>query len=287
MRNIDPPAIVHDHVDLASIADEINATFIEAEEHAKKGAELYAMIGQRLLTAKAAVGHGGWGKWVEKNLRVKAREASNYMRLAKSAKIADLKEAWKIITGNVPDEDEMPEVQPAATVTSQEDVETVVEDAPPVPPVQTPPVTPAPGAIQTAPTQAQKPAAAKPAEKPAPKPPEKQPDTLKDEVDAEVPPGLESVFRHAADFRTMLNTLNGVNRQLKELAHHPAGAMIRLQQAEVDLENLKRTIRFDMPFAVCPVCEGFAKTRLANCPCKSRGWLNKASYGNLPQEYRA
>ncbi len=122
---------------------------------------------------------------------------------------------------------------------------------------------------------------------PAPTKEEPKEEVLTDEVDCPVPAGLASVFTGAAEFKTIINTLNGINRQLKALQQQPAGLLIRLQQAEVDLKNLKETIRFDMPYAVCPVCKGSAKTRKANCPCKSRGWLNKGSYANLPQEFRS
>lgn len=107
-----------------------------------------------------------------------------------------------------------------------------------------------------------------------------------DELDASVPPGLQSVFKRAAEFQEIVNQLNAINRKLKELSESPAGQCMRLQQAQIDLRNLKETVRFDKPYCVCPVCEGIAKTRKANCPCKQRGWLNETSYKNLPGEYR-
>ncbi len=108
-----------------------------------------------------------------------------------------------------------------------------------------------------------------------------------DHLDGEVPPGLQTVFVRGREFKVILNQLNEIGRLLKDLHAHPAGACLRLQQAEVELADLKRTIKFDLPYCVCRVCQGSARTRKQNCPCKGRGWLNEASYKNLPTECRA
>jgi ParB-like chromosome segregation protein Spo0J len=109
---------------------------------------------------------------------------------------------------------------------------------------------------------------------------------LKDAIDQDVPTGLKPVFVKALEFKVVVNQLNEIDRILKELAKHPAGARLRLQAAEIDLKNLKRTVTFDAPYCVCPMCKGDTKTRKSNCACKNTGWLNKGSYENLPQEYR-
>jgi hypothetical protein len=95
-----------------------------------------------------------------------------------------------------------------------------------------------------------------------------------------------SVFNAVKSFREIVKQLTTINQELVRLKDSPAGAHLRLQNAQIDLKNLKETVRFDTPFAVCPVCEGIAKTRKANCPCKQRGWLIETAYKNLPTEYR-
>lgn len=107
---------------------------------------------------------------------------------------------------------------------------------------------------------------------------------LLDELDQPVPGNLKEVFEKAKDFQGIVNQLNAINRKLKELVGHPAGAMMRLQQAEIDLKHLKQTVKFDAPYCVCPLCHG--KKNKPNCACKGRGWLNKASYENIPTESR-
>jgi hypothetical protein len=111
--------------------------------------------------------------------------------------------------------------------------------------------------------------------------------TLLDQVEFPVPTGLVPTFNKVKEFKSIVNQLNEINRNLETLSKSPAGACMRLQQAQVDLRNLKETVRFDTPHAVCPVCKGSAKTRKANCPCKQRGWLVEVAYLNLPSEFRA
>jgi hypothetical protein len=113
-----------------------------------------------------------------------------------------------------------------------------------------------------------------------------KPEELTDQVGQSVPPGLASVFEKAKDFKEIINQLNAINRKLEELHKHPAGQRLRLQDAQIDLKNLKETVRFDAPYAVCPICKGIPKNRKANCPCKNLGWLIEGSYKNLPQECR-
>jgi hypothetical protein len=111
-------------------------------------------------------------------------------------------------------------------------------------------------------------------------------DSPTDELGEPIPPGLATIFAKAADFKEIVNQLNAINRKLKELSEHPAGSQLRLQGAQLSLRELKESVHFDMPYCVCPVCEGHAKTRKTNCPCKARGWLLKGQYNNLPTEYR-
>jgi hypothetical protein len=109
---------------------------------------------------------------------------------------------------------------------------------------------------------------------------------LLDSLDCPVPPGLAPVFNKVKSFRDIVNQLTAINQELVALKQSPAGAVLRLPQAQVDLKNLKDAVHFDTPYCVCPVCQGVAKTRQANCPCKQRGWLIEQAYKNLSAEYR-
>jgi hypothetical protein len=106
-----------------------------------------------------------------------------------------------------------------------------------------------------------------------------------DEVEQPIPEKLLEVFAKRQDFKAIVNQLNAINRSLKEISEHPGGACLRLQNAQIDLKNLKESVHFDMPYAVCGMCKGVGGK--PGCACKGRGWLVQTSYKNLPQEMRA
>ena len=125
---------------------------------------------------------------------------------------------------------------------------------------------------------------AKAAEKPPAKEPEpEQPEDIVDKLDMPVPERLHNVFQCSL-FAESLTTLTRMARDFKELKDTPPGAKLRLQQAEQQITDLKRTIKFDAPYCVCPMCKA-AEVR-AGCACKGSGWLTESSYKALPSEYR-
>jgi Protein of unknown function (DUF3102) len=126
--NPDPPAIVREADSLAQLASEINALHAAGEETSRKGLAHFRDAGKKLLAAKEKCGHGNWLAWLKTNVKVSERHAQNYMRLAKSAVTADLDEQWKIIQGNVPDEDEEPQEESAEEVEDEDEAEDSDED---------------------------------------------------------------------------------------------------------------------------------------------------------------
>lgn len=69
-------------VSLGSLAAEIDLLHDEAERHATTAVVYAARCGEKLIKAKAAVGHGQWLDWLAANCRVKERQARKYMTLA-------------------------------------------------------------------------------------------------------------------------------------------------------------------------------------------------------------
>jgi chromosome segregation ATPase len=67
---------------LGSLAAEIDLLHDEAERHATTAVVYAARCGEKLLKAKAAIGHGQWLDWLAANCRVKERQARKYMTLA-------------------------------------------------------------------------------------------------------------------------------------------------------------------------------------------------------------
>jgi hypothetical protein len=109
---------------------------------------------------------------------------------------------------------------------------------------------------------------------------------LLDSLGNPVPPGLAPVFSKVKQFRDIVHQLKDIIRQLRDLKDGPAGVALRLGPSLTDLKNVKEATRFDTPYCVCPVCQGNAKARQANCPCKDKGWLIEETYKNLPTEFR-
>ena len=83
---------------LPVLADEINRAHKQARAAARTSLKHAMEAGERLLEAKATIGHGGWLEWLFSNVSFSQRTAQAYMRLAskkddlklKSAATADL-----------------------------------------------------------------------------------------------------------------------------------------------------------------------------------------------------
>lgn len=64
-------------------AAEINLLHEAAEQHASQAVVYAARCGEKLIQAKASLGHGEWLPWLEASCRVKERQARKYMKLAR------------------------------------------------------------------------------------------------------------------------------------------------------------------------------------------------------------
>src|SRR5260370_37386497 len=64
-----------------TFADEINERYHNIVRHGEAAFAEAIRIGELLVANKAAVRHGDWVKWIEKNIVFDIRTAQNYMRL--------------------------------------------------------------------------------------------------------------------------------------------------------------------------------------------------------------
>lgn len=83
-------------VDLARLANDINACVKDAETHARSAVEHALRAGAMLNTAKSNVAHGEWQTWLEANCEVAPRTAQAYMRLVKSVAALPASEAQRV-----------------------------------------------------------------------------------------------------------------------------------------------------------------------------------------------
>ncbi|MGI8440812.1 MAG: DUF3102 domain-containing protein, partial [Thermoleophilaceae bacterium] len=65
------------------LAGEIRAEHEQAQEAFASAVEHAVRCGELLLEAKAQVGHGGWGAWLDEHFPASRRSAQGYMRLAR------------------------------------------------------------------------------------------------------------------------------------------------------------------------------------------------------------
>jgi hypothetical protein len=77
-----PVTAIIDADRLLGLASEINAEHAAAEESARDAVTRACRAGKLLIQAKHKVGHGNWEDWVKDKLKLTARTASTYMRLA-------------------------------------------------------------------------------------------------------------------------------------------------------------------------------------------------------------
>lgn len=102
--------VVFRYGDLQSCAEAIRADYAVAEDSERRSVQAYRNVGLALLAAKEMCGHGNWLSWLKANVPFTARQAQNYMRLAKCEVTSHLEDAWQVILGNA---DEVPADEPA------------------------------------------------------------------------------------------------------------------------------------------------------------------------------
>ena len=91
-------------------AAEINLLHEAAEQHASQAVVYAARCGEKLIQAKASLGHGQWLPWLEANCRVKKSQAAKYMSLAK--------EMPELLTANFQSTGSLPSLEYAASLLS-------------------------------------------------------------------------------------------------------------------------------------------------------------------------
>lgn len=74
------------------LAREINTEHGHVEAYKRNTIQHAIRCGELLLEMKRRVGHGNWLAWVHEHFEASERTARNYMEIAKSAAVADLKE---------------------------------------------------------------------------------------------------------------------------------------------------------------------------------------------------
>jgi Protein of unknown function (DUF3102) len=77
--------------DLAALASKIKGEYAAIQMKSKDAFRQMMNFGDTLIEAKIKVGHGNFGKWIEKECGISQRSVERYMRLAANRKIIEAK----------------------------------------------------------------------------------------------------------------------------------------------------------------------------------------------------
>jgi hypothetical protein len=111
-----------------------------------------------------------------------------------------------------------------------------------------------------------------------------QPPSIKDRVGQDVPKHLWPVFQEVDElFRKTMSSLARVKKHLGELFNAPGSGFLRGH--ETDLANLRSTVKFARPFAVCPICTAGIGNDAGPCTaCQDLGYLPKDVLERIPKD---
>jgi hypothetical protein len=107
---------------------------------------------------------------------------------------------------------------------------------------------------------------------------------LVDRLGRPVPPELTEAFAAITRFRSAIQTIGRLTKQVKDDKAGPAGAWMDNATAN-HLENAKLQLRFASPYCVCPDCDGNGGTLPKTCPsCKGAGYLCEGNFSRLNKD---
>lgn len=102
-----------------------------------------------------------------------------------------------------------------------------------------------------------------------------------------VPEHLQEVFLRADEIKTHITYLNQMVRTIKEAQAHNDLLWVncKIESLKSDVGNLRRSLKFSLPYAVCPYCA--ADINNQDClACNGHGFLNELQYTAAPKEMK-
>ncbi len=108
-----------------------------------------------------------------------------------------------------------------------------------------------------------------------------------DSVGHEVPEHLIEVFSRVPEVTEHIKVINRMYRTIKKAVvdKDPLYANCKLRSLKADVGNLRRNLRFTLPYAVCRFCGGDVNNEYCRA-CGGRGFVNELTYIATPKELK-
>lgn len=108
-----------------------------------------------------------------------------------------------------------------------------------------------------------------------------------DSVKQEIPEHLREVFTRKSEIKEHVKHLNAIMKAARDgqAANDLLWANCKLESLKSEVGNVRRNLRFTLPYAICPYC--MADFNNANClACEGRGFVNEMTYMATPPELK-
>jgi hypothetical protein len=97
--------------------------------------------------------------------------------------------------------------------------------------------------------------------------------------------GIVTAFAIGQDFQGYMTAVSRLKSEVAKLAdEHPVWVGVSASQWKADCNNLRASLRFARPHAICPWCEG------NGCPkkegCRGAGWVSEGLWQAVPRELK-
>lgn len=94
-------------------------------------------------------------------------------------------------------------------------------------------------------------------------------------------------FESRKEFKAILSKISGLKQDIQSLCEEAGGSWIDAQDVERLCNELRRAVRFGMPYTECGRCKRSDVKRSKCQSCKGRGWLCEAAYNTQSAEDKA
>ncbi len=118
-------------------------------------------------------------------------------------------------------------------------------------------------------------------------PPDEPPEPVLDAKQREVPEHLRQFFLRGDEIKQHITYLNQMVRTIKaaQAKNDLLWANCKLDSLKADVGNLRRALKFSLPYAVCVYCGGSVNNE--ECTgCNGHGFLNERQYVAAPKEMK-